>query len=206
MARGITKRQADVLQYIVDFINDEGYPPTIAEIAVHFKIKSTNGVNDHLVALERKGYITRTKKARSIQLTGKGEHSLYRAPAEALPLVGCVAAGSPILAQENIEEFVPVSAHQAHEGGYCLRVRGDSMIEDGILDGDTIIVDGKRSAKKGDVVVALVDEDEATVKRYIPHGATVELMPANCEMEPIIVPASMVQIQGVVVGLQRDIA
>ena len=205
MARNITQRQADVLQYIVDFMGEENFPPTIAEIAAHFNIKSTNGVNDHLAALERKGYITRTKKARSIQLTGKGEHSLDRAPAEALPLVGSVAAGSPILAEENIEEYVPVAAHQANEGGFCLRVRGDSMIEDGILDGDTIIVDGKRSPRKGDVVVALVDEDEATVKRYIPHGSEVELMPANCEMQPIIVPSNMVQIQGVVIGLHRDI-
>lgn len=205
MAKRITKRQADILSWIAEFMRDEGFPPTIQEICEAFKISSTNGANDHLNALERKGYLTRSSKARSIQLTGKGEHSLYRTDAEALPLVGRVAAGSPILAEENIDSYIPVPASQARVGAFCLRVQGDSMIEDGILDGDLIVVDPGLQARKGDTVVALVDEDDATVKRFYPKGEIIELRPANSSMEPIEVPAAMVKLQGVVIGLQRDL-
>ena len=121
-----------------------------------------------------------------------------------LPLLGRVAAGQPILAEENIEEYIPVSSSLADRRAFCLRVQGDSMIEDGILDGDIIIVDQERRARTGDVVVALV-EDEATVKHFHPRGNMVELRPANATMQPMTFPASSVSLQGVVVALQRSL-
>lgn len=204
MAKGLTKRQASILQFIIDRIRDDGLPPTIAEIGLHFGIASTNGVNDHLMALEKKGYIERSSKARDIRVTEKAALGLYQSEVATLPLIGRIAAGAPMFAQENIEGQVPVAASLARKGAYCLKVHGDSMIEDGILDGDTIIVDQTIRPTPGDIVVALVD-DSATVKRYHPRGDTVELRPANAAMKPIVVPIRSLQLQGVVVGLQRTI-
>jgi repressor LexA len=204
MAKELTKRQRSILEYIIEFIRDNGYPPTLVEIGGHFDIASTNGVNDHLLALERKGYITRTSKARSIHVTEKAAADLYKNDAGALPLVGRVAAGQPILAQENVENHIVVDARRATPGSYCLRVHGDSMIEDGIMEGDILVVDASRPPRPGDVVVALV-EDEATVKHFHPRGDAVELRPANAAMDSIVVPAQSLRIQGVVVSLQRDL-
>lgn len=202
MAKGLTRRQREILHFIIESIRDQGYPPTIAEIGEQFGIASTNGVNDHLLALEKKGYIERSSKARCIRVTEKAEAGLYRSEVGMVPLVGRVAAGQPILAEENIEAHIPVSAAQAKNSAYCLRVHGESMIEDGILDGDIVIVDQKRRPAPGDIVVALLD-DEATVKRYYPHGSKIELRPANSAMQPMTLPAGAVQLQGVVVALQR---
>lgn len=205
MAKGLTKRQAAVLDYIVETIQDMGYPPTIAEIGENFGIASTNGVNDHLLALERKGYIKRSSKARSIQLTDRAASNIHalRTEADFLPLVGRVAAGFPILAQENIEDHVPVATGTARDGSFCLTVQGESMIEDGILDGDIIVVDPSITPREGEIVVALVDEEEATVKRWYRRGDMVELRPSNAAMQPMLLPAMQVSLQGVVVGLQR---
>lgn len=204
MAKYITKRQQAILNFIIESIRDKGYPPTIAELCEEFGIKSTNGVNDHLVALERKGYIQRSNKARDIRLTDKAAIGFYDQDASVLPLVGQVAAGQPILAQENVEEHLTFDAGFIGNATFCLRVRGDSMIEDGIFDGDLVLIDQTREPRKGEIVVALV-EDEATVKHFYPRGATIELRPANSSMESIFVPADQVQLQGVVVGLQRRI-
>lgn len=202
MAKGLTKRQEAILRYIIESIRDLGYPPTIAEIGSQFGISSTNGVNDHLVALEKKGYIERSSKARGIFVTAKGATGLYQNEAAMAPLVGHIAAGQPILAEQNIENHVPVASSLAERGAFCLTVHGDSMIEDGIFDGDTVVVDPTLRPRKGDVVVALVD-GEATVKYYYPKGRVVELRPANSAMKPIEAPAEFVEIQGVVVALQR---
>ena len=202
MAKGLTRRQAEILSFIVTCIRDNGMPPTIDEIGRRFNISSTTGVNDHLVALTRKGYIERSSKARSIRVTEKGAAGLYGAGATMVPLVGRIAAGFPILAEEHIDDTIPVSPALGLEDGYSLRVQGDSMIEDGILDGDIIIVDQERAPKKGDIVVALVD-GEATVKHLYPEGKTVELRPANAAMDTMRFPAEDVAVQGVVVGLQR---
>ena len=204
MAKGLTRRQADILQFIIESIRDHGYPPTIAEIGGRFSIASTNGVNDHLVALEKKGYITRSPKARGIRVTDKAAAGLYKNQVGLLPLVGRIAAGQPILAEENVEGYVAVSADQAKLNSYCLKVSGDSMMEEGILDGDTIIVDQGAAPVPGDIVVALVN-NEATVKRYYPRKTMIELRPANAGMRPILVPARDIQLQGVVVGLQRTL-
>lgn len=205
MTKELTRRQAAILQYIIESIRDNGYPPTIAEIGQQFHISSTNGVNDHLIALGKKGYISRSSKARGIHITEKAAAGLYQNAIGVLPLIGRVAAGYPILAEENIEGHIPVSTSLAKRKAYCLRVQGDSMIEDGILDGDVIIVDQEREPRTGDIVVALVG-DEATVKYYHPHGDRVELRPANATMQPMILPAVSVKVQGVVVALQRAIA
>lgn len=202
MAKGLTKRQESILRFIIESIRDMGYPPTIAEIGEEFGISSTNGVNDHLLALDKKGYIERSSKARGIHVMPKAAAGLYQHESAMIPLVGEVAAGNPILAEENIESYVAVSSEMANTGSYCLRIRGDSMIEDGILDGDIVVVDQTRRPKNGEVVVALVDGD-ATVKHFYPKGDEVELHPANSSMEPITVSIHDLHIQGVVVGLQR---
>lgn len=204
MARGLTDRQESILRFIIESIRDYGRPPTIAEMGEEFGITSTNGVNDHLIALEKKGYIERTSKARGIHVTPKGATGLYQNDSAMVPLLGHVAAGEPILAEQNIEGYVPVPGALAKHGAFCLRVHGDSMIEDGILDGDTVVVDPTLKPKRGDVVVALV-EDDATVKYYHPKGREVELRPANSAMSPIVVPVDAVQVQGVVVAVQRDL-
>ena len=204
MAKGLTKRQETILRFIIESIRDLGYPPTIAEIGEEFGISSTNGVNDHLLALDKKGYIERSSKARGIHVTPKAAAGLYQHESAMIPLVGEVAAGNPILAEENIESYVAVSTEMANTGSYCLRVRGDSMIEDGILDGDVVVVDQTRRPKDGEVVVALID-GEATVKHFFPKGEEVELHPANSSMEPIHVSIHHLHIQGVVVGLQRTL-
>lgn len=206
MAKGLTRRQQDILDFVIECIREQGLPPTIAEIGAHFGIASTNGVNDHLVALEKKGYIERSSKARDIRITEQAALGLYQANVATLPLVGRIAAGAPLLAVENVEDFVPVRVEEAKPLSYCLRVSGDSMIEDGIFDGDILIVDGQRRPKKNDIVVALVEDEEATVKRYLPQGDHVELHPANAAMRPMRFHARQVKIQGVVVGLQRAIA
>ena len=204
MASEITPRQEAVLKYIADMIGGQGFPPTIQEIGRHFGITSTNGVFDHLKTLERKGYIERSARARSIRLTQKAIAGLRLDAGSALPLVGRVAAGLPLLALENIEEYIPVSPKLAGRDAFCLRVSGDSMIEAGILEGDIIVIDRTASPHPGDVVVALID-GEATVKFFHPKSETVELRPANSQMKPMIYPAAQVNIQGVVVSLQRNL-
>ncbi len=202
MARDLTRRQAAILRFIIESIRDFGYPPTIAEIGEKFGIASTNAVNDHLLALQRKGFITRSSKARGIHVTEQAAIGLYQDRPGQLPLVGRIAAGQPVLAQEDIESHVPIPPALGNITGYCLRVHGDSMIEAAILDGDVIVVDQNKKPSPGDIVVALVGDD-ATVKRYYPHGERVELRPANAAMRPMIFPADSVRIQGVVVALQR---
>lgn len=202
MAKGLTRRQRAVLEFIIQCIRDNGCPPTIAEICEAFGIQSTNGVNDHLVALEKKGFIERSSKARGIRVTELAGVGLYQNEVVQAPLLGRVAAGQPLLAEENIERFVPLPPSLGSTGLFCLRVTGESMIEVGILEGDILVVDSARQPKMGDIVVALVD-NEATVKRYFPKGRMVELQPANAAMSPLIYPAANVLIQGVAVGLQR---
>jgi len=205
MTRELTGRQTAILDFIVESIRDRGYPPTIAEIGEKFDISSTNGVNDHLLALERKGFIERSSKARGIRVTDKAAAGLYEQSGGTLPLVGRIAAGAPVFAAENIEGQVAVSPTLSRLDGYCLRVQGESMIAAGILDGDIIVVDRKRRPRTGDIVVALVGDD-ATVKRYYPKGGRVELRPENRTMKPIVVPAREVVCQGVVVALQRTLS
>jgi repressor LexA len=200
----LTKRQRQVLDFITRSLEERGYPPTMREIGQHMGIRSTNGVNDHLKALERKGYIEREDlKSRTLRPVT----SVSRA--RAVPLVGRVAAGQPILAVENLEDTLQVDRSVVGDAQdvFALRVSGDSMIQDGILDGDIVFVRQQPTARSGQIVVALV-EDEATVKRYFPERGGVRLQPANDALDPIWVgPDDGVafRVIGVVVGVYRRV-
>src|SRR3954465_15211250 len=210
--RGVlTDRQREILEFITQSIRDRGYPPTLREIGLHFGIKSTNGVNDHLRALEKKGYLQR-EDLESRALRPVGARGPMRAPSRDedmidVPLVGRVAAGAPLLAGENIEDTVKVDRFfigQTREV-FALRVKGESMIEDGIFDGDFIFVKKQLQANPGETVVVMI-EDEATGKRYYPEGETIRFQPANAAMQPIVVRKrdfKNVNIIGLVVGVYR---
>lgn len=213
----ITDRQKEILTFIQRTTEDRGFPPTIREIGEEMDIRSTNGVNDHLKALERKGFLTRgeqqsrslvpTKRARMV--LGLGAKKLAsESNMIDVPLLGRVAAGAPILAQENVEDTVRIDSFLLGGNGkevFALRVKGQSMIDDGIHDGDFIFVKKAPNATPGEIVVALI-EDEATVKRYFPEPDRIRFQPANKTMEPIYVNKSefkQTQILGRVVGVYR---
>ena len=211
----LTERQREILNFIVRESELRGFPPTIREIGEEMDIRSTNGVNDHLKALERKGYLLRgeqqsrslvpTKRARMVLgLGARKESGMVE-----VPLLGKVAAGLPILAQENMEDSVKIDSFFLGGNGkevFALRVKGDSMIDDGIHDGDYLFVRKAPTAKAGDIVVALI-EDEATCKRYFPEGDRIRFQPANARMAPIYVHRSdfrSTMILGIVVGVYRQ--
>ena len=202
----LTKRQQVALDFIRSSIDERGFPPTFREIGLHMGIKSTNGVNDHLKALERKGYLVRDElKSRTMRPLGM--EASETGDMVSIPLLGRIAAGAPILAQEHIEDTVRVDSFLLgnHQPVFALRVVGESMIEDGIFDGDYIFVKKQLTASSGQIVVALID-DEATVKRYYPEGDRIRLQPANSSMAPIYVHRSefkQTSILGVVVGVYR---
>ncbi len=208
MTRGLTNRQQEILRYVVDYIQDNGYPPSIREIGRAFNIESLRGVTVHLDALKRKGYINRSKTPRSIQII----HPAYQTGGQnvkMLPLLGSIAAGAPMLADENVEGMIPVPSEMVRsiEGSFILRVRGDSMINEGILPRDLVIIKPQQTATHGDLVAVLIGE-EATVKRIHfnkdKKGAT--LMPSNPNYQPIPIDTEDARVIGKVVGLMRDYA
>jgi repressor LexA len=212
--QGLTKRQAQTLDYIRQSIEERGYPPTLREIGEYMGIRSTNGVNDHLRALERKGYLRREDmKSRALRLVNEPDK------AKTLPLnedsddivdvqvLGRVAAGLPLLAEENVIDTVRVDRMLVRGGRevFGLRVQGDSMIEAGILNGDYIFVRKQSTAERGQIVVALIGE-EATVKYYYPERDYIRFQPANANMAPILVRATdfrPTMLLGTVVGVYR---
>ncbi|MES1208378.1 MAG: transcriptional repressor LexA [Pseudomonadota bacterium] len=210
--RGVlTDRQREILEFITQSIRERGYPPTLREIGLQFGIRSTNGVNDHLRALEKKGHLQR-EDLKSRALRPVGPRGPVRSPTRdedmaEIPIIGRVAAGAPLLAVENVEDTVKVDRFfigQTKEV-FALRVKGDSMIEDGIFDGDYIFVRKQLQANRGDIVVAMIN-DEATVKRYYPEGDTIRFQPANAAMQPILVRKrdfKAVNLIGLVVGVYR---
>jgi repressor LexA len=202
MGNDLTARQQAVLKYIVRYIKTHGYPPTIREIRSHLGIKSLRGVTVHLEALERKGYIQRYKGSRSIRVL-KSPKSEIEEGFVKLPLVGTIAAGTPRLAFEHIEAEVPVPASIAGRGSFLLRVRGDSMIDAHIMDGDLVVVKPQHWAENGDLVVALIG-DEATVKRLRVEGEKITLVPANRAYSSIPLEGAEAKIIGKVVGLLRE--
>ncbi len=227
MSEPLTERQEKILSFIKRSILEQGYPPTIREIGEFFGIRSTNGVNDHLKALERKGYLLRGElKSRALSVIDGGRSGtaparfpkLARrelAPAGGgevldIPVIGKVAAGAPILAQENITDHVRIDSMLVGESGkkvFALRVAGDSMIGDGIFDGDYIFVRKQLQAASGEIVVAMIEE-EATVKRFYPEGERIRFQPSNPRMRPIYVSRDdfrETQIIGVVVGVYRKV-
>lgn len=211
--QGLTKRQEQTLEFIRRSIEDRGYPPTLREIGEHMGIRSTNGVNDHLRALERKGYLTREDmKSRALKLV---EDQLSAPPPKLnteedlieVRVLGRVAAGLPLYAEENVIDTVRVDRMLVRGGRevFGLRVTGDSMIDAGILSGDYIFVKKQSTADRGDIVVALIG-DEATVKYFYPERDYVRFQPANAQMAPILVRASdfkSTMLLGKVVGVYR---
>lgn len=212
--QGLTKRQEQTLDFIRKSIEERGYPPTLREIGEYMGIRSTNGVNDHLRALERKGYLRREDmKSRALKLVEDSLPTTATRPPLSeedildVPVLGRVAAGLPLLAEENVVDTVRVDRMLIRGGReiFGLRVSGDSMIEAGILGGDYIFVRKQAMAERGDIVVALIG-DEATVKYFYPERDYVRFQPANAKMAPILVRASdfkSTMLLGKVVGVYR---
>ncbi|RYG33715.1 transcriptional repressor LexA [bacterium] len=203
MAKGLTKRQQQILQYVLDYVQKEGYPPSIREIGKSFEIGSLRGVTVHLDALERKGYITRSNTPRSIKLIHPSFQTGNRTAM--LPLLGSIAAGAPISAQEHVEDHIPVPSEMVRnvDNAFLLRVKGDSMIGDGIMPRDLVVIKPQNTANQGDLVAALLG-DEATVKRIHFYASGVRLLPSNPAYEPIEVDREDAKIVGKVIGLIRD--
>ncbi len=205
MAQGkISDKQREILEYIKEMILKKGYPPTVREICETVKLKSTSSVHSHLEQLERNGYIRRDPtKPRTIEIRDD-TFNLARRELVNVPLIGTVAAGAPLLAQENIESYFPIPAEiLPNRETFMLTVKGDSMIEAGILSGDRVIVAQTDTAENGEIVVALLD-DSATVKRFFREDGYIRLQPENSSMEPILV--KQVRILGRVIGLFRMMA
>jgi repressor LexA len=204
----LTERQRDILNFIRDFQRQRGVAPTHREICDHFGFSSYGTVYKHLSLLEKKGLIRRDwNQKRGVELVDEEKPAVAAAPAEApavreLPLFGYIAAGLP-LGVETSNETIPVPEHLTSRGeNYVLKVRGDSMVEDGILDGDLVIISRRDRADNGEMVVANVN-GEVTLKRLYREGERVRLQPANSMMSPIYASARDVVVQGVVVGLMR---
>ena len=197
----ITSKQTEILEYIKECILKKGYPPAVREICAAVHLKSTSSVHSHLETLERNGYIRRDPtKPRTIEIIDDS-FNLTRREVVNVPLVGTVAAGLPLLAEENIENYFPIPVEMLpNKEVFMLRVKGDSMIEAGIYDGDQVIVERSATAANGEKVVALV-EDSATVKSFYKEKGHYRLQPENSSMEPIIVDE--VTILGKVIGLIR---
>ncbi|HBE09445.1 MAG: transcriptional repressor LexA [Eubacterium sp.] len=203
MSKGkISAKQEQILNYIKECILDKGYPPTVRDICFAVGLSSTSTVHSHLNSLEQNGYIRRDpSKPRAIEIVDD-EFNLTRREVVNVPVIGTVAAGQPILAEENITDYFPVLPEfLTNNQTFMLKVKGDSMINAGILYGDTIIVEQTNTAKNGDIVVALID-DSATVKTYYKENGHYRLQPENDTMEPIIVDDLM--IIGRVIGLFRS--
>ena len=204
----LTARQQEIWQFLVTYVDDHGYPPTVREIGEEVGLASPSTVHAHLANLERVGLIKRDpSKPRAIELTG---HRRVEAAADVarLPLLGRVAAGSPLLAEENVEDVVAVPEPIGRGADFLLTIHGDSMVDAGILDGDTIVVQRRDDARNGDIVVALAGDDEsadeATVKTFYrePDGR-IRLQPENAALQPIY--AEHVKILGKVVGVFRSL-
>ena len=204
MGEGLTDRQQQILDYIKEQIRQKGYPPSVREIGESVGLSSSSTVHGHLARLEEKGFIRRDPtKPRAIEIM-EGDFYLTKHRSVNVPLVGRVTAGAPILAVENLEDSFPLPYELVrNEDVFMLAVRGESMIEAGILDGDYVIVRRQSDARNGEIVVALVGDDEATVKRFFREKDYIRLQPENQYMEPII--AHDVSILGKVVALFRRI-
>lgn len=201
----LSKRQQMIIDYIKSEVNDKGYPPSVREIAEAVGLASSSTVHGHLARLEKKGFIRRDPtKPRAIEVLDKSEAS--NIPEEKVryaPLIGKVTAGIPITAVENIEEFIPLPSSNVNEDDnvFILVVEGESMIEAGILDGDMVIVKQQTTADNGEIIVAMTEDDEATVKRFFKEKDHIRLQPENSLMDPIRL--KNITILGKVIGLYR---
>lgn len=199
MSKDLTDRQSEILAFIKDFALEHGYPPTIPEIQKEFGIKSPNGVNNHIKALTRKGFIRReSSRARALDIKGIRD---------GIPILGRIAAGAPILAEENLEEhFTMNDLYRGNDDVYMLRVRGNSMINAGIFNDDLVLVRIQQSVEQGQIGVAIID-NEATVKRIFSDGNIIKLVPENDSMRPITVLQTdpNFRIGGKVIGVIRKL-
>jgi repressor LexA len=198
----LTRRQKEILDFIESFLDAHGYSPSFEEIAKEFGFRSLATVHEHLSNLETKGYIRKSyNESRSIELA----RTEFRLAAVELPLLGRVAAGEPIEAIEESEMLaVPEEMLGARGEHYVLRVRGDSMIDEHIRDGDYVVVQSRQTAHNGEMVIALVDGEKATMKKYYRDGnGRVRLQPANSQVSPMLYPEDRVRVQGIVVGILR---
>jgi repressor LexA len=203
----LTSRQREILDVIERSMRERGYPPSVREIGEAVGLTSPSTVHNHLSTLQRLGYLKRDPtKPRAIEVRYESSTgaAMERRPVRHVPLVGDVAAGVNVLAQENVEEVLPLPADFVGEGElFMLRVRGDSMIDAGILDGDYVVVSQRAEARNGEIVVAGIPGEEATVKTYQRRGSTVTLLPANERLQPMVFPASQVEVFGKVVSVLR---
>jgi repressor LexA len=207
----VTDRQRAILDYVRGFVDEHGYPPTVREIGEAVGLRSPSTVHAHLAQLERAGLLRRDPtKPRAIELTDRRRESAEAASADVhrLPLVGEIAAGGPLLAEQNVEEYLAVPEPLAKGGEeFILRVKGDSMVNAGILDGDFVVVQRTQDARNGEIVVALAADDEtadeATVKRFFRENGRIRLQPENDSLEPIF--ASHVEVLGKVIGVFRQV-
>src|SRR5690625_963107 len=200
----LSKRQQMILDFIKDEVEVKGYPPSVREIAQAVGLASSSTVHGHLERIEKKGYIRRDPtKPRAIELVDVADH-IERDIARYAPIIGKVTAGTPITAIENIEEYMPIPSSLANTSDnlFILNVEGDSMINAGILDGDKVIVKQQSTAENGDIVVAMTEDDEATVKRFFKEKDHIRLQPENDSMEPIRL--HKVTILGKVIGMYRN--
>jgi len=206
----LTGRQQEIWDFLVDYVDRHGYPPTVREIGEQVGLASPSTVHAHLANLERAGYLKRDPtKPRALELTGLRRHEVPATRedgAQALPLLGQIAAGGPLLAEQNVEDYISMPEQLVRGGAdFLLRVKGDSMIDAGIFDGDILVVRKSETATDGDIVVALAGDDEAadeaTVKRFFREDGRVRLQPENSALQPIY--AQHVQILGKVVGVFR---
>ena len=199
----LTRRQREIYDYISQFVSEQGYSPSLEEIAAHFGLASVATVHKHIQHLVEKGFLRKAwNRSRSVEPVQ--EATTEHEELVTLPLVGTVAAGFPIEAIEDNESIVVPESMAGRPGeSFVLRVRGDSMIDDQIASGDLVVVESRSQARNGETVVALVDGSDATLKRFYRNGDRVKLVPANDKMMPIEVPAESVTIRGVVRGLMR---
>jgi len=197
----LTKRQREILDYLNDFIQQHGYAPSLEEIGRRFGLSSLATVHKHLTNLQEKGFIKRAwNRSRSVELVS----SRLGGRAVELPLLGYVAAGRPIEAVLDSNETIAVPEDLVGKRDtYVLRVRGDSMIDEQIRDGDYVIIEDRKTANNGEVVIALLNGSDATLKKWYLEGSNIRLQPANPAMQPIVVPLDQVQLQGVVIGVMR---
>jgi len=202
----ITRRQRQVYDFISRFVAENGYAPSFEEIRVGMKLNSLATVHKHITNLEKKELLTRDyNKSRSIDLLppkGRLKQAMSVNTSVVLPLVGRIAAGTPIEAIAN-NETISLADFVRSKEVFVLEVRGDSMQDEAILDGDYVMVEKIKTAHNGDIVVALVDQTDATLKRFYRDGDNIRLQPSNATMKPIIVPAAAVQVQGRVIGVLR---
>jgi SOS regulatory protein LexA len=200
MLPALTDRQKEIYDFLLRMIREKGYAPSIPEIGKQFKIASTNGVSDHLKALEKKGYIRRVGKRAIEVLSTLGKPVLIAV--RDIPIVGRVPAGKPFLSEENVEGLLTITNDMGTGKLFALQVRGDSMIGAGILDGDRVIVKQQGAAENGEIVCALI-EGEATLKRFYKKDAVITLKAENEKYAPITVSAGEFRVLGKVVGLMR---